>query len=80
MSVTILNHDLLMSENFEHMDTVHSNEKYSGKKKGKKLKPLDLNRKKMKQKKYHQLHKHMFATVPIYCIHRGIIFPIIREG
>lgn len=29
MSVTILNHDLLTSENFEHMDTVHGNEKYS---------------------------------------------------
>lgn len=28
MSVTILNHDLLMSENLERMDTVHSNEKY----------------------------------------------------
>lgn len=33
MSVTILNHDLLMSENLERMDTVHSNEKYKKKKK-----------------------------------------------
>lgn len=32
MSVTILNHDLLMSENLERMDTVHSNEKYKKKK------------------------------------------------
>lgn len=78
MSVTILNHDLLTLENFEHMDTVHSNEKYSETKK--KLKSLDLDWKEMEQKKGHQLHKHMFATVPIYCIHRGIIFPIIREG
>lgn len=31
MSVTILNHDLLMSENLERMDTVHSNEKYKKK-------------------------------------------------
>lgn len=78
MSVTILNHDLLMSENFEHMDTAHSHEKYSKIKK--KSKSLDLDRKEMNWKKGHQLHKHMFATVPIYCIHRGIIFPIIREG
>ena len=35
---------------------------------------------KQTKKSLHQLHKHMFATVPIYCIHRGIIFPIIREG
>lgn len=28
MSVTILNHDLLMSENLERMDTVHSNGKH----------------------------------------------------
>lgn len=28
MSVTILNHDLLMSENLKHMDTVHNNGKH----------------------------------------------------
>lgn len=60
------------------MDTVHSNEKYQ-------KKSLNLDQKgnetnKRKNKSFHQLHKHMFATVPIYCIHRGIIFPIIREG
>lgn len=48
--------------------------------KKKKLTSLDRDQKEMEQKKGHQLHKHMFATVPIYCIHRGIIFPIIREG
>lgn len=75
MSVTILNHDLLMSENLERMDTVHSNEKYK-----KKSSWISIKSKWNRKNKSHQLHKHMFATVPIYCIHRGIIFPIIREG
>lgn len=53
MSVTILNHDLLMSENLERMDTVHSNgkhfikkEKILGKmsKKNNKIKSLGLKK------------------------------------
>lgn len=77
MSVTILNHDLLMSENLERMDTVHSNESIKKKKKKVVESRSKLNETEIKS---HQLHKHMFATVPIYRIHRGIIFPIIREG
>lgn len=78
MSVTILNHDLLMSENLERMDTVHSNGKHFIKKEkilGKISKKKIENKvagsqkvkknKKQNEKKSHQLHKHMFATVPI---------------
>lgn len=55
------------------MDTVHGNEKYQ---KGVSIRRKRNQTERQKQPKgIHQLHKHVFffffATVPIYCIHRG---------
>lgn len=48
------------------MDTVHGNEKYQ-----KNESRSERNPKEKQGKCFHQLHKHIFATVPIYCIHKG---------